>query len=243
MTEQSPATKQARYAGQRAYRRGVAFQDNPHPLGSGESRAWSKGWNEKQAEVVATTPETKPCAHCATDFQRGAGISSNRWDKRRFCSRRCAGLSISADPAAAARKVAGIKARYDRPGERERHAERMRVKSKRIWADPEIADRLREASRARVHRTVNSPECRARSAAPDVRARAGASYSRTMLGWCPPERLAEYRRLRGMRFTAAEARRIIEAEIVGTTEHAKRAVANCRDATIIRDQRRRSQEY
>lgn len=50
--EQTHLTKQARYRGQRAYLARRTFQQNPYPLDSGEGRAWSRGWNEKEKEMT-----------------------------------------------------------------------------------------------------------------------------------------------------------------------------------------------
>lgn len=42
----SPQEQQARLDGQFAAIRGYPFTDNPHPLNTSCSRAWSRGWNE-----------------------------------------------------------------------------------------------------------------------------------------------------------------------------------------------------
>lgn len=42
----SPQEQQARLDGQLAAMRGAEPTDNPHPLGSSVSRAWSRGWRE-----------------------------------------------------------------------------------------------------------------------------------------------------------------------------------------------------
>jgi hypothetical protein len=66
-------------------------------------------------------------------------------------------------------------------------------------------------------------------ASPEVQERRAAGTAAVMrfrfLQWCPEERRAEYQILR-KKVGAAEARRIIEADIPGTAEHARRQVAN-----------------
>lgn len=63
-----------------------------------------------------------------------------------------------------------------------------------------------------------------------------------LLSWCPAERRAEYTNLRKYH-GAVEARRIIEAEVPGTLEHARRTIANNNDIMRIREERRRAQAY
>lgn len=63
-----------------------------------------------------------------------------------------------------------------------------------------------------------------------------------MRSWCPDERWEEYQALR-IKIGAPEARRIIEAEIPGTTEHARILIANITVAMQLKQERERGQAY
>lgn len=105
------------------------------------------------------------------------------------------------------------------PGHREAVSRAM----SRRWADPNEAFRLGKAISAGIgpeerqrRRERGSICCNARAAAAGTEARlkAGRSLSRTRLGWLPPEYRDDYFHLRSnFKYRAAEARRIIEAQI------------------------------
>jgi hypothetical protein len=93
----------------------------------------------------------------------------------------------------------------------------------RRWADPNEATRLaraisdgitpEERERRRQRGTIS---CNARGAAAgsEARTRAARTLSQTRLGWLPVEYRADYFHLRrNHKFRAADARRIIEAQI------------------------------
>lgn len=63
-----------------------------------------------------------------------------------------------------------------------------------------------------------------------------------MLSWLPADRRADYDALR-LKVGAKEARRILEAEIPSTVEHARRQIANFNIAQRLRRERERQQEY
>jgi hypothetical protein len=140
--------------------------------------------------------------------------------------------------------------------------EKRRQTLKTLCADPVFAERRREAVKRGVRAlgpahieklrangrivgkaNLTSPEVQARSHSPECRERRRLARQETMLGWCPPERRDDYRFLLRKKVGAAEARRIIEAEIAGTAEHARRLVANNNDAARIREERRKAQAY
>ena len=105
-------------------------------------------------------------------------------------------------------------------------------------------ERLREHGRCLVRDYLSRPEIHARSQTPDARARAIAVTDRVKFAWCPPElRPAYHSLIREKRIPAAEARRIIEAEIAGTTEHARREIASRDLATRLREERRQMEAY
>ncbi|WP_156679375.1 hypothetical protein [Sphingomonas profundi] len=108
----------------------------------------------------------------------------------------------------------------------------------------EQRDRLREKGRRLVRDFLSQPEIHARSQTPEARSAAVASTDRAKFGWCPPELRPAYHRLvRTKRIPAAEARRIIEAEIAGTIEHARREIASRDLAVRLRQERQRREAY
>lgn len=74
-------------------------------------------------------------------------------------------------------------------------------------------ERRREQGR-RLTREVLTGERWAKSQTREVRQDVGRQNTERTLGWCPPDRRDEYRRLRkSLRYSAAEARAIIEADL------------------------------
>jgi hypothetical protein len=68
--------------------------------------------------------------------------------------------------------------------------------------------------------------------------------SRARLSWCPPEYLADYRRMTRIGgFRAQEARAVIEAELPGTRAHARRLIANTNFAMRLKQEREQAQAY
>lgn len=109
---------------------------------------------------------------------------------------------------------------------------------------PEAELERRRANGRRLAREVLSrPEVKAKAASAEVRARAGRAKTETMLGWCPPALRESYRHLLKKGYLAADARRIIEAEIPETAAHTKRVLANHRDVQRIRAEREQAQAY
>lgn len=99
----------------------------------------------------------------------------------------------------------------------------------RRWANPNEAARLGRAISAgitpeeRERRRARGTICcnaRAAAAGSDVRDRAGRTLSQTRLGWLPLEYRDDYFRLRSNhKYSAADARRLIEAQIAA--DHAR----------------------
>jgi hypothetical protein len=115
------------------------------------------------------------------------------------------------DPAFNAKRLAGLRAYHDTPeAKRTLAASLARFRANMT---EEQRERLREHGRW-LAREVLTPEVLARSRSPEARAKGGAKYTENRLGWCPPEMRDEYRHLmRSKRYSAAEARAIIEASI------------------------------
>lgn len=183
------------------------------------------------------TAETKPCPGCDAAVVRRDKERPSSWNRRRYCSRGCAGKHLAFHPA----KLAGIQARYERPGERARHAERRRAASIATWADPVKRASMTQAAADRIDRTLNAPAARAKAALPETRAKAAASYSRTARAWCRPDLWDDYQALRNRYgYKAAEARAIIEAQMVADDS---RAVAKVKADMVARRDRERREAY
>lgn len=147
-----------------------------------------------------------------------------------------------ADPAFRAARAAGLARHYAKPGAREACARRLAD-----WREnmPEAdRERLREHGRGLVRDYLSRPDIHARSQSPEARRRAVEGNEAAKLGWCPPELRGAYTALiRSKKVPAAEARRIIEGEIAGTVEHARRAIANAQLAAQLRHEREQAEAY
>lgn len=169
------------------------------------------------------------------------GKPVSRQSKKGFC-KPCSARHLHADPQIVANRAAAVAAFCARP---EVIAENRRRIAAYMANMPE-ADR--EARRAHGHqlyrRYLSTPENRALVTSPEIRARVGARVSETRLGWCPPEKRAEYEHLvYTKRLTAAEARAVIEAELPGTAEHARREIASRQLSSRLREERRQREAY
>lgn len=102
-------------------------------------------------------------------------------------------------------------------------------------------ERRREHGRLLARTYLSDPAVRARAHSPASRAAAVAGNIRAKLGWCPAELRPLYDQLiRSKRFPAAEARRIIEGELV---ERARRDIASRNIAQRLRRARERREAY
>jgi hypothetical protein len=179
---------------------------------------------------------TMTCSDCASPITRMA--------KTGRC-RPCASRRMHADPAYQAKRMGGLQRFFDQPGARE---ERSRIlhaglKNWRANMTPEQKRRATEHGKWLIQRYLSRPEIHARSQTPEARARAVAAYVEKRLGWCPVDRRDEYRALIRNHVPAAEARRIIEAEIPGTREHALREISNIGLAARLRRERDLAEAY
>lgn len=149
-----------------------------------------------------------------------------------YC-RRCAAIAKNKTPemrAAASRAMAAKHRDPEFQAANERGRAKTKAKLKALYMGPDARARLESAAKVG----------RARSLV--LRGQTGFVSSR--LGWLPAEFVDEYRCLRRRhRLLASEARRIIEAEIPGTAEHAKRAVASSAAAMRLKHEREVGQRY
>jgi hypothetical protein len=173
----------------------------------------------------------------------GCGARITRQSKTGRC-RPHAIARMQADPAYQAARQAGIDRHYAVPGRREAKVQQLTAaRLEKIRNDPAERERLREHGRW-LCREVLTAERRARAQAPEARARSVANYIETVMGWCPAHLRPEYRRMiDSQKIPAAEARRILEAEIPGTAEYARREIHNRELISRLRDERRRAEAY
>lgn len=154
---------------------------------------------------------------------------------------RCAMRRLHADPAYQASRLKGLGAYFEKPGTRA--AAGVRLQETRARLGDAEQERLREHGRW-LRRVVLTPDKLAKAYSPEAIAKRTAANSVARLGWCPVDLRPAYRDLvhrKGIR--AAEARRIIEAEIPGTTEHARRQIENHRFKQKLRAERERRERY
>lgn len=173
-------------------------------------------------------------ATCACGQQLGR---ANRSGKCRICHNRY----VNSDPEIRARREARMAEYWSTPEAKKAGAEHMR----RIMAalSPEEIERRRENGRRLARDVLSREDVRAKSASPEVRARAGAARTDTTLAWCPPDLRDEYRGLVRKGLTASEARAAVEPMIPGTVAHARRAIANIQLRTRLREERRQAEAY
>lgn len=124
--------------------------------------------------------------------------------------RKCSMARIHGDPEMQVRRLIGIRALYDDPDYLAEHAERARQVNRR----PDIIAKRVEHGKHIYATVLSRPDVVAKARSPEARAKAGRKTSETRLSWCPPEKRAEYLRLvKWKHIPAAEARRMIEADM------------------------------
>jgi hypothetical protein len=155
--------------------------------------------------------------------------------------RRCSARRLNSDPGILARREAGQQAFFADPATKAALAARIGRYIANMPDDDR--ERRRRHGQQMAREAFRRPDAVAKNLSPEVRARAGAKRSSTVLAWCPDERRAEYRALVRKGFTAGEARRAIEADIPGTKEHARREVAQNRLRMLLKHQRDLDQRY
>lgn len=160
---------------------------------------------------------------------------------RSCCARKIA-LAMRGDPEIQRRRNDAVKRHLAIPENRQRRVKQLRERHANM---SEAEREKRKAWGEHLHREyLSRPDVVAKRTSPETLARIGRANTDRKLAWCPPERRDEYRHLLMNRhFPAAEARRIIEAEIPGTVEHARRTIANHIDVARIREERRKREAY
>jgi hypothetical protein len=156
---------------------------------------------------------TRTCSDCPSP------ISTRSKGRCRSCTTR----QSHSDPAYQAHRIARLKEATNTPEIRAARSELAKRFHAERALSPEWAERRRALGFALGDRIRRDPKVQASVKRGHVSAAMKRHENR--LGWCPVERLDEYRKLR-RKVGAVEARRIIEAETPGTLEHARRTVAN-----------------
>jgi len=156
--------------------------------------------------------------------------------------RSCAALRLNRDPGIINRRNRAIHVHFEKPGVREASAKRL---AEYMANMPEDERKRRRENGHRLFREVLSrPDVRAKSNSPEAKRKAGEGRTNTVLAWCPPDLRGRYRDLiHSSGLSAAEARQLIEAEIPGTVEHARRNIANRQLAQQLKHARDRAQSY
>lgn len=173
------------------------------------------------------------CANCPTKL----AVTN----KSGLC-RSCVLARSNRDPAVIVKRAATHKILRENPEYVARHKRSVQIAIRALG--PAHIEKLRNIGRTVGIANLQDPETRARAHSPECREVRRLGRAETVLGWCPPDLRDEYRHMvRYKRIPAIEARRIIEAEIPGTVEHARRTIANNIDVARIREERRRAQEY
>ena len=136
--------------------------------------------------------------------------------------RSCMSKAINRDPAVAEARRAALRAHFAKPGVREAAAERMREYNTNM--PEEHRERRREHGRRTYKRYLAGPENHGVVQSADARRNRGAAVREAAMGWCPLHLRAEYRRLTiSKRLKAAEARALIEAQMVAEAEREQTA--------------------
>lgn len=140
---------------------------------------------------------SRTCADCSSPISRQA----------RRC-RACAVQSVNRCPDVAQARAHAIRAKFRDPAHRAKMQQVARRNGETARLDPAFRARLVEHGKRQYARHLNTPEGRAAVLA--TRPASGAKRTETVLGWCPAEWRAEYRRLTSSKqVKAADARRMI----------------------------------
>jgi hypothetical protein len=179
----------------------------------------------------------RTCAEC--------GATITRLSKSGLCKKH-AMARMHADPAYRARREAGLAAHFDKPGVREAWGRHLRAGHDVYRANMTAEERQRASDHGKwlIREYLSQPDINARSLSPEARRKAIATYIETRMGWCPLPLRQQYTDLIvRKKYTAAEARTIIEEQIPGTAAHARRAIASTQLVQLMRHQRDQAQAY
>lgn len=170
------------------------------------------------------------CKDCAAPVSK---LSTGR-------CRSCANRIMWADPAFQERRLAALRIALRTPEAiANKRAARLKLEAERS-VDAAWKEYKRQSGK-RLRASYDAhPDAHARNMA--KRKQAGAKVRATRLAWCPADRWDEYQRMR-KKVGAAEARRAIEEEIVGTEAHARLQVARNLVKDRLKHEREQAQAY
>lgn len=169
-------------------------------------------------------PQPRYCSCCETPI-------SARQNKSGLC-RRCQLAAMQADPTATERRLSALRDVMKSPKIREKIKRNVLASRSK----PGVRERYREIAKATYPLTLGSPQARAAAMAPETIAKRARTHSLNDMAWCPPEYLAEYRKLIGRKVLAADARKIILAKLTPFERqmHALRNGARLIEKPILR---------
>ena len=154
--------------------------------------------------------------------------------------RACSVAYLNSSPEAAARRREGLARHWSDPANVEEARQRMIAVTAATMADPIQAERRREHGRRQHREYLSRPDVVERCLSAEARKKAGEARTRTVLAWCPPEKLARYRRLAASGIGAARAREVVEREIAA---EARRHVEMRIEANRRKHERAQAQAY
>ena len=163
------------------------------------------------------------------------GVAISRQSRTGRCHRH-AMRALHADPAYQANRRSGLARHFADPAARSAAGARLRMHN----ANMSVAEIERRREHGRwLAREILTPERRAKAQTPEARERSAAKCVERRLGWCPPDRRDQYRDLvRCKRYSAAEARAMIEAdialELARATPFERQLAAVRAGATLVR---------
>ena len=124
--------------------------------------------------------------------------------------RSCQLAWLNSDPAIRLRQAEAVRAHHAKPEVKLANRERLRTMMAEKMQDPAEQERRREHGRRQYRDFLSRPDVVAKTTSPEVRKRAGAKRSATVLRDIPPHLRDEYRALtRSGNVNAAEAKQII----------------------------------
>lgn len=157
--------------------------------------------------------------------------------------RPCAAASIMLNPANRERQKAGLREFFGDPERSAKHIAAACRNVEEYRSRPGVAEHLRERMKG-VHVLSQTPEVQEKLRA--SAAARGRKRTATVLPWCPPEYLDDYRvMVRKSGYTAQEARAIIEQQMRDRDPfaQARRAIATFNDNQRAREERRKREAY
>lgn len=158
--------------------------------------------------------------HC---LNRDACIAKN---PGRHC-RPCAATAVTKRPDVTAKRRATMKAKFDDPAYREKHAAGCYAAAMATLATPEGAERMRRL----IERG------RENFASPENRAKIRIALIRRAAPWCPVELHPLNKRLRKLGFSEEERRALIEEEVRIKAQRGINAIARAQRERHEREQR------